>query len=196
MKTTYLGCILVPPAMVFTKLTIFLMYLQLFRPFKFLRRCVYVGATITILFYGAAEIGFMVYLTPRKGEALTSVASSRRRYQSGRLSVPVAAVGLGIDIYLLILPISVVVQLHLPTQRKIRVILIFLTGLAYVSTCLPRPNYGCIKITHSVQGLYILRTKRLLSDCSILQRRYHVESFGGQCLNVLIPASTGCQDRC
>lgn len=132
METTYLGCILVPPAMVFTKLTVFLMYLQLFRPFKFLRICVYIGATITILLYGAAEICFMVFLTPKKGQSFAFVANTTRPFKAGDLSIPIAAVGLGLDIYLLILPISVVVQLHLPTRRRIGVILIFLIGLAYV----------------------------------------------------------------
>lgn len=192
METSYLGCILVPPAMVFTKLTVFLMYLQLFRPFKFLRICVYIGATITILFYGAAEICWMVFLTPRKGQSFASLANTPRLLKAGDLSIPVAAVGLGIDLYLLVLPISVVVQLNLPTRRKIRVILIFLTGLAYVLTCLPLPDGGCIANTYSVQSLYILRTKRLLSVCSISQRRYHLESFGGQYLNVFIPAPAGC----
>lgn len=196
METSYLGCILVPPVMVFIKLIVFLMYLQLFRSFNFLRICVYIGVTITILFYGAVGICWMVFLTSRKGQSFAFLANTFRIFKAGDLFISVAAVGLGIDIYLLILPISVVVQLHLPTRRKIRVILIFLTGLAYVLTCLPLSDSGCITNAHFVQSLYIVRAKRLLSDYSISQRRYHVESFGGQYLNVFILASAGCYDRC
>ena len=178
--------------MVFTKLTVFLMYLRLFRPFNSLRICVYIGGTITVILYGAAEIFFLVFLTPRNGQSFASVVKTSRIYKAGDISIPIAAVGLGTDIYLLILPIPFVLQLHLPTRRKIRVILTFLTGLAYVSSYLLLPDGGCITNTNFVQSLYILRTKRLLSDYSISHHRYHLESFGGQYLDVFIPATADC----
>ena len=117
--------------MIFTKLTFFLMYLQIFWPFKWLRICIYLGATVTAVFYLAVE-GFWLYnMTPRKGQSFESVVLSSAEYKVLVLSVPVAAVGLGIDLYLLVLPITGVMHLQLPTRRKIGVILIFMTGIAY-----------------------------------------------------------------
>ena len=45
------------------------------------------------------------------------------------LAVPLAAVGLGIDIALLVMPIAAVVGLQLSTRRKIGVIFIFMFGI-------------------------------------------------------------------
>ncbi len=73
-------------------------------------------------------------MTPKKGKTFASMAASPAEYEVLVLSVPIAAVGLGIDVYLLVLPITAVLQLQLPTRRKIGVILIFLTGTAYGST--------------------------------------------------------------
>lgn len=70
-------------------------------------------------------------MTPRKGETFASVAASPREFKVLVLSVPIAAVGLGIDLYLLVLPITAVMGLQLPTRRKIEIVLIFLTGIAY-----------------------------------------------------------------
>jgi len=117
--------------MIFTKLTFFLLYLQVFWPFKWLRACIYIGATATTIFYVATEIFWLYYMTPRKGQTFASVAASPAELKVLISSVPVAAAGLGIDVYLLILPITAVMQLQLPTRRKIDVVLIFLTGTAY-----------------------------------------------------------------
>ncbi|KAM0802924.1 hypothetical protein BDR22DRAFT_887254 [Usnea florida] len=130
LKTSYLGTVLVPPAMTFTKLTFFLAYLQIFWPFKWLRICVYLGAAVTIMFYLATDIFWLYEMTPRRGKTWASVAYSPAELKTLVLSVPVAAVGLAIDMYLLILPITAVMQLQLPTRRKVEVVLIFLTGIA------------------------------------------------------------------
>ena len=127
--------------MTFAKLTFFLVYLQIFWPFKWVRICVYLGATVTTVFYTTVEIFWLYYMTPRKGETFISVAVSPAEFKVLVLSVPVAAVGLGIDVYLLVLPITAVMQLQLPTRRKIEVVLIFLTGLAYDLIIHSRPLF-------------------------------------------------------
>lgn len=117
--------------MIFTKMSFFLLYLQIFWPFKWLRYSIYLGATVAMLFYVASEIVLIYYMTPKRGETWLSKAGSAENYVALELSVPNAAVGLGIDVYLLVLPITAVTQLPLPIRRKIGVILIFMTGIAY-----------------------------------------------------------------
>ena len=131
-QPVYLGVVLVPPAMIFTKLTFYLVYLQVFRPFAWLRICVYIGSAITTAFYLGVWIYLLVSITPRNGQSFMTVALSPAQFKSLRTSVPIAGVGLATDLYLLVLPIAAVMQLQLPTRRKIGVILIFLTGLASV----------------------------------------------------------------
>ena len=107
------------------------MYLQIFWPFKWLRLCIYLGASLTLLVYLGFEIFWLYSMTPRKRGTWAAMAASPLEFKTLVLSVPIAAVGLGINVYLLVLPITAVMQLQLPTRRRIGVILIFMTGLAY-----------------------------------------------------------------
>lgn len=120
--------------MIFTKLTFFFMYLQFFRPLKWLRICVYLGAMVTTMFYVVTEIFWIVLMTLQKGQTFTTVVASPREAKVLVLSVPLASVGLGIDVYLLVLPITAVMQLQMSIPRKIGVVLIFLTGTAQVQS--------------------------------------------------------------
>lgn len=144
--------------MIFTKMTFFLMYLQLFRPLKWLRICVYTGATVSTIFYVTVGVFWTTSITPRKGQTFASVAVSAAEFKSLLLSVPSAAAGLGIDLYLLVLAITAVMQLQLSTRRKIGVILIFLTGLAYD----PIAYFYRYITNDDLQCLYSIRTQRLL----------------------------------
>ncbi|KAL8930309.1 MAG: hypothetical protein Q9172_000017 [Xanthocarpia lactea] len=117
-QPVYLGVVVVPPAMIFTKLTFFLVYLQVFRPLAWLRICVYIGSAITTAFYLGVWIYLLVSITPRNGQSFMEVALSPAQFKSLRTSVPIAGVGLATDLYLLVLPIAAVMQLQLPTRRK------------------------------------------------------------------------------
>lgn len=121
----YLG----PLTFLFIKVTFFLLYFQVFRPLRWLRISVYIGATLTCAFYGAVCITQLVLATPRHGETRLENTLSGRFSKTDVLSVPLAAVGLGIDIVLLVMPIAAVVGLQLPTRRKIGVIFIFMFGI-------------------------------------------------------------------
>ena len=118
-----------PVTLLFTKLTFFLLYFQVFRPLRWLGISVYIGAPLICAFYGAAAITQVVLATPRPGQTWLEHNLSGEVYKSEILSVPRAAVGLGIDIVLLVMPIAAVVGLQLPTKRKIGIIIIFMIGI-------------------------------------------------------------------
>jgi hypothetical protein len=118
-----------PLTLLFTKLTFSLLYFQVFRPLRWLRISVYIGATSTCAFYGAASIAQILFATPRPGQTWLEHSLSEETWKSEVLSVPQAAVGLGIDIVLLVIPIAAVVGLQLPTKRKIGVMVIFMFGI-------------------------------------------------------------------
>lgn len=120
---------LAPLTLLFTKLTFFLLYLQVFRPLRWLRICVYIGAPLTCSFYAAVSIVQIILTTPRPGDTWLDQSLSGRSLKATVLAVPLAAVGLAIDIALLIIPIVAVVGLQLPTKRKIGVVLIFTVGI-------------------------------------------------------------------
>ena len=118
-----------PLALLLTKLTFFLLYFQVFRPLRWLRITVYIGATLTCAFYGAASVAQFVFATPLPGQTWLEHSLSGRAWKAEVLSVPLAAVGLAIDIVLLFMPIAAVVGLKLPTKRKIGVMVIFMFGI-------------------------------------------------------------------
>lgn len=115
--------------MMFIKLTLFLLYMYIFRQNSKLKRSIYIGATLNIAFYTSVIITQFIFVTPPHGTSLVEYFVSPRFSKVIILSTPLVAVGLAIDLYLLILPISGVIQLNLPTRRKIAVSLIFLTGI-------------------------------------------------------------------
>lgn len=118
------------------KLTFFLLYLKIFYQNANLRICIYVGAILSTAFYLGMGIAGLVLFTPRHG--MTWLEYNFRVPRIGILAIPLATVGLGIDLYILVLPVGGVMQLHMPTQRKIGVCIIFATGLLFVifSQCL------------------------------------------------------------
>lgn len=128
-QTSAITVFVTPPSLLFTKLTFFLFYFQIFWPLRWLRVSVYIGATLTCIFYGAATIAQIAFEAPSPGETWLEVALSKRFTKTEILAVPFGAVGLVIDIVLLILPLVAVASLHLPPKRKIGVMFIFMFGI-------------------------------------------------------------------
>ena len=89
----------------------------------------YIGATLTTLFYWGATIATLVLSTPRGGENWTADFQTEREQKMAGLSIPISSMGLAIDIILFILPSVAIHQLQLHTKRKIGLMLIFSTGL-------------------------------------------------------------------
>ena len=125
----YLVVITVPFTLLFVKITFFLLYYQVFRPLRWLRITVYVGATLTAAFYGASDITQMVLVTPHPGETWVARYLSPESHKTIILAMPIPCVGLVIDLFILTIPIVAVFGLKLPNSRKIGVLCIFMFGL-------------------------------------------------------------------
>lgn len=125
--------ILGTPALGFAKVTFFLMYYQLFRPKSSLRYLIYIGGITSAVFHIANTISMLVFMIPRPGETVFTHRKNPTYRNVLRFSVPLSAVGAGIDLYILVLPIFAVIQLQLATKHKIGIVLIFMTGSLYVS---------------------------------------------------------------
>jgi hypothetical protein len=115
----------------FAKLSFFLLYIDLFRPMKWLRYSSYVGATVTVLFYTSVLIATLVFTVPAPGEPWLKVGQSPRHVGAINLTLPIACMSLVLDVYILLLPITAVQKLQLPFRRKMGVMAIFLTGGMY-----------------------------------------------------------------
>lgn len=113
------------------KLTFFLLYLQIFRHNTTLKVGIYAGAIIDVTSYIGAEIAQLILATPRHGTAWKEYFLIPRVKKTGVVGIISAAFGLGLDFYILILPIKGVIELQMPTRRKISVCLIFMTGILF-----------------------------------------------------------------
>ncbi|KAF7924477.1 hypothetical protein EAE99_006425 [Botrytis elliptica] len=125
----YILAILIMPAFGFVKLSIFLMYLEIFEALRWMKICVYIGATFCSAFYLAGTILLFYLSTPFGNETFRTMIFSSRQVMFLRVGIPMAAISLGIDIYLFILPLFAVSNLHIPTRKKILVMVGFAVGL-------------------------------------------------------------------
>ena len=96
---------------------------------RWLRICVYVGASITCGFYAAVSIYLFVFETPRPGVPWQVWILGPELAKTLRVSIPTGAMGVATDTALLLLPIPAVMKLKLPNKKKIGIILVFMTGL-------------------------------------------------------------------
>ena len=113
----------------FAKLSLFLLYIQLFRPTDWLRYSAYAGAVVNVLFYTLALVLALIYSVPHPGQTLRQAFQSPRQAHNVAKSLPTACINLILDVYILLLPIAGVSKLQLPIRKKIGVIAVFLTGL-------------------------------------------------------------------
>lgn len=105
------------------------MYFYIFKPLRWFRICVYVGAAITTTFYVSMTVATLIFITPRRGETWAEHELTKETLRSLTLPVPTSIFGVVIDLVILLLPMIPVMQLQLPTRRKIGLVCVFMTGL-------------------------------------------------------------------
>ena len=114
------------PARRFAKLSLFLLYLQLFWPFRWLRISVYICTPLTAIFYTGATITIFY---PRKREGQFEHLIINPNIIMKQIILPLAAVGLAVDICLLAIPIGAVLRLKLSKKKKVGLVVAFMTGI-------------------------------------------------------------------
>ncbi|KAL8950209.1 MAG: hypothetical protein Q9222_003738 [Ikaeria aurantiellina] len=141
------------PFIWFVKLSLFVLYVQIFRPLRWLRFLAWAGAVLTGLMYFATSIAFAVLCAPSGGHHasiyLLAYSSPKCRRATDPLVTIIGILSLVSDIYLVVLPLPAVWNLQLPFRRKLGVSAMFLTGIG-----------ACIASALALsQRLEILRTR-------------------------------------
>ena len=109
------------------KVSFFILYWTIFRPFRLLRYGVMAGGVIVPVVYLAFLLANMIDGTPRSGETwFNSVVRCKICFN---IMVPVTAWGVVSDTYILILPIFGIMRLQLSLKEKVGVLMLFMTGL-------------------------------------------------------------------
>ena len=117
----------------FIKLSLFLLYLQLFRPNRATRWLIVVGAVVNALFYPVCIILNCAFCVPaplgENDDATWLRLWARCGPLQNRIAFAQGVFGTVSDVYLLLLPIQMVMRLNLPLQRKLGVSAVFLSGI-------------------------------------------------------------------
>jgi hypothetical protein len=138
---------------------------------------IWAGITTIVVFYIVTIIINIRFCLPTSMTApVPDPEEWRKKLEASTCSQPVynlnAAVGLfGVmsDIYVLIIPVSMVFRLRLPRNRKLGIQAIFLTGLLYA-----RRIQNTETQTNIAQGRCSLVNKRHISLCSAAFVRFHL----------------------
>jgi hypothetical protein len=129
--------VLYGPTIFFIKLALFLLYLRIFSPFRWMRWACYFGIWFNFLFYGVCSVIQGVWCSPAPGSnwteyVITQLSHTNHCDKTITLTLVQSAINIASDFYMLLLPIPAVWTLHLTMQRKIGVMAVFATGLLYV----------------------------------------------------------------
>jgi hypothetical protein len=111
------------------KLSILGLYLRMFKPVRLVSIIIHVCIGVVTSFYVATAIAELVVGTPRGENGRWQAAQSRYGPFGLDISVVRGVFGVVSDFAILFIPVSQVIQLHLPLRRKVILVCIFLTGL-------------------------------------------------------------------
>ena len=127
-QQNYINGVVVTPALGLIKCSLFIQYYLLFRLLGWVRISVWIGATISVIFYVAVTIIAFVLNSPWPGESLLEDILSWHHHLFTQFSVPTGVIGMLVDLYLLILPIPAVLDMQMSTAKKLGVLTVFMTG--------------------------------------------------------------------
>ena len=117
-------------AFLFIKVTFFIIYWNIFKPSRWLRIGIVGGFLTFVIVYIPFIIASLVGAAPKPGHTWFQTYTEPRPDIIGiKLSIPIAAWRLVSDIYIIVLPISGVLQLQLSWQKKLGLSMCFMAGV-------------------------------------------------------------------
>ena len=118
--------------MFFIEISILILYLRVFAPSRWARYWIYAG--IGYIFSTSAILTtlFIAFCAPRTGESVRDqVTAPLCKHSSENLTLAAAAVNFIGDVYLMGLPLPMILKLQLSRNRRVSLIVVFMTGILY-----------------------------------------------------------------
>lgn len=113
-------------AQIFIKLSFFILYWNIFKPFRWLKLGIIIGGIVVTAGYAAFVLASIIAATPGGGSTWLDKDYCRVCVKS---VLPLGVWGLASDIYILVLPISGIFRLQLALKRKVGLLMVFMTGI-------------------------------------------------------------------
>lgn len=118
-------------AAMFTKISLFALYLRIFSPSKASKRMIWGGLIVISIFYTVSALITLIYCVPHPGDGGWGSTKSLTRCATPQMQITAASgvVGTVTDFYVMAIPLARVLQLKLTPKKKFAIAGIFLTGL-------------------------------------------------------------------
>lgn len=120
------------PFIWFIKLSLFVLYIEVFGLLQWLRYSAYTGVILTGCFYFATMVAIIVLCEPTNGMSQLAYASAQASPKCSQSYMVVLAQGIInviSDLYLIALPVPALWSLQMPLRRKLGVVAVISTGL-------------------------------------------------------------------
>ncbi|KAL8863020.1 MAG: hypothetical protein Q9178_000393 [Gyalolechia marmorata] len=111
------------------KVSLFLLYRQVFAPIPYLQYLVWGGITVTGLFYWSTVVAAVALCAPRGSETYIMAFATARCGKTKQLAVATGVFNVLSDLYLLVIPVPATLALHLPRRKKVGLLVLFATGI-------------------------------------------------------------------
>jgi hypothetical protein len=124
--------ILGPAAICLVKVSVLLLYLQIFGVLKWMRIASIIGIVVITAFHLSMSVSFAAMCAPSTGASQFDFLAAFVSDACTRTRILVVLQGVGnvsIDLFLLILPLPAIWRLHMPLQKKLGISAMFLVGL-------------------------------------------------------------------
>ncbi|KAI3326822.1 hypothetical protein HD806DRAFT_488300 [Xylariaceae sp. AK1471] len=149
LERTLSSIVLFALSALFVKTALLVLYLRVFSPDRSARIMIWAGITTIVVFYIVTiiiNIRFCVPISmttpvPDPQEWAKKLKASTCSQPVYNLNAAVGLFGVVSDLYVLIIPVSMVFRLRLPRNRKLGIQAIFLTGLLAVALSLTSATY-------------------------------------------------------
>lgn len=118
---------LLGPCIFFAKISIFLLYFQLFTVNKINRQLIYAGMLFTFLLYWTNVALEPYFCAPHAGQSW-EISVGKRCARLTTWGVVQGIMVVVLDLYIFILPIPIILNLRLPKKQKLSVLIVFMTA--------------------------------------------------------------------
>lgn len=116
------------PGLIFSKASLFLLFLQIFDIRGGMKLAIRIGLVATVIVYIPAIPVEAYFQAPAAGESWEGVMTSGKPEKAIYWGIVQSVLGIILDLYMFVLPLPVITQLHISRAKRVKLGLVFSTA--------------------------------------------------------------------